>query len=298
LLADAGFEVWLGNARGNTYGRKHKTLTPKDKKFWDFSWDEMAKYDLPAFVDYVLNTTNQTSLFYAGHSQGTEMAFAALSSNQDLASKVRIFFALAPIANLTNIVSPIKYIAPFVKEISWVLKFFGDGEFLPSGELFNILADLACDRFKYVEPVCSNIVFLLVGYDCVYINQTRFSVYVSKTPAGTSVKNMVHYGQSILSKKFSMYDYGAAENENHYHQPTPPEYNISNIHTPVVLYYGGNDWLATPIDVQAIMKRLPNVLSSTFTAVYNHLDYTWGVTARSEVYDNMIKLIKINLHWI
>lgn len=36
LLADAGFDVWLGNSRGNTYALRHETLTPDDEKFWDF----------------------------------------------------------------------------------------------------------------------------------------------------------------------------------------------------------------------------------------------------------------------
>ena len=32
----------------------HTSLTPNDKEFWDFSFQEMGEIDLPAMVEYVL----------------------------------------------------------------------------------------------------------------------------------------------------------------------------------------------------------------------------------------------------
>ena len=60
VAAKAGYDVWLGNSRGNTYSRANTKLDPdKDaKEFWAFDWEQMGQYDLPAVFDYLLDQTN------------------------------------------------------------------------------------------------------------------------------------------------------------------------------------------------------------------------------------------------
>ncbi|KYN29725.1 Lipase 3 [Trachymyrmex cornetzi] len=36
VLADAGYDVWLGNARGNVYSREHKLPAIRKELYWDF----------------------------------------------------------------------------------------------------------------------------------------------------------------------------------------------------------------------------------------------------------------------
>ena len=117
ILSDIGYDVWLGNMRGNKYGLGHEQLSTKDEAFWNFSFDEMSNYDLPAMINYVLQVTNQTQLIYIGHSQGTMIQFAQLSKNSDLNSKIKLFIALGPVATVSHLRSPIRQIGFFIKKI-------------------------------------------------------------------------------------------------------------------------------------------------------------------------------------
>jgi len=105
VLAKAGFDVWMGNNRGCLYSRSNTHLDPvKDfTKFFDYSFFELAKYDVPANVDYVRKRTGKAKITYIGHSQGTSQMFAALSEKfGQLDQKVDTFIALAPIVNLKS----------------------------------------------------------------------------------------------------------------------------------------------------------------------------------------------------
>ena len=86
ILADKGYDVWLGNNRGNRFSRTHINLNPdswdKDEKrsFWDFSFQEMADHDALDNLAYVTNATGVEKVTWIGHSQGNTQMFYGLSS--------------------------------------------------------------------------------------------------------------------------------------------------------------------------------------------------------------------------
>ena len=114
---EAGFDVWLGNNRGNAFSRVHKTLDVKSKEFWDLvDFEEMGLYDVPAFVDFILQTTNKTKLdAYIGHSCGTTQFFIGeIMKPQYYQDKVDFFVALAPGLRLSHTaIKPLAALAQF-----------------------------------------------------------------------------------------------------------------------------------------------------------------------------------------
>ena len=60
VLANLGYDVWLANWRGNRYS-KHKKFSQDDSEFWDFTIDDIAEHDLPAFILFILKKTSKGS---------------------------------------------------------------------------------------------------------------------------------------------------------------------------------------------------------------------------------------------
>ena len=76
-----------------------------------------------------------------------------------------------------------------------LIDLFGIHDFLPSNVLLEFIAQEVCGHSHSTEKVCGNIVFLIAGFDTSNLNDTRLPVYLSHLPAGTSVKDFLHYLQ-------------------------------------------------------------------------------------------------------
>jgi pimeloyl-ACP methyl ester carboxylesterase len=293
MLADAGFDVWMGNARGNRYALNHSTLKPSDAAFWAFSWDQQVQYDVPDTVTYIRTVTGAAKIGYVGHSQGTTQGFAAFLSNPQLASQISAYAALAPVVrvgHMSNVL--LRFLVDLNPSI--LLQLLGVHEFMgPSSMPFpiNKVIEALCLE---VPRVCSTVIELYVGPSQAPSNATREQVIAAHEPGGTSVQNMIHWLQMVRSDLYQMFDYGAIENQKIYGQNTPPIYNLSNYPKtiPTAIYMGSLDELADPIDDAYLLSQLPIKPLVISIPTYSHIDFVWATDANRLIYDSVVAFMQ------
>ncbi|KAH1214887.1 Triacylglycerol lipase 2 [Glycine max] len=296
ILADNGYDVWLANVRGTKYSRGHISLHPNDMAYWDWSWDELARYDLPAFVQYVYNQTGQR-MHYAGHSLGTLMVLADLSRGK-LLDMLRSAALLCPIAHLNHVTSPVARTAA-QSFIADPLYWLGLREFIPNGDAASKLVGGICHILNLIN--CSNnLLTLITGPNCC-LNSSAFNAYLDHGLPPTATKNLIHLCQMIRTAKIAKYDYGdQRQNMQHYGQRVPPLYNMTKISNefPLFLTYGRQDALSNVKDVQLLLNDLRdhdgNKLVVLFTEDYSHYDFIMGVNVNQIIYDPMIVFFEVN----
>jgi lysosomal acid lipase/cholesteryl ester hydrolase len=64
-------------------------------------------------MDLITGVTGKQDMFYVGHSMGTTMFFAMSNSQPMYRDRIKAMFALAPIARVDHMVSPLRYLARF-----------------------------------------------------------------------------------------------------------------------------------------------------------------------------------------
>ncbi|NXJ38802.1 LIPM Lipase, partial [Ciconia maguari] len=286
ILADAGYNVWLGNSRGNTWSLKHKTLKPCQKEFWQFSFDEMGKYDIPAELYFIMNKTGQKYVYYVGHSEASTAGFVAFSTYPELAQRVKVFFALGPVATITHATSPLVTFTHLPQSLIRLL--LGCKGVIHQNELLKGPLIQTCgSRGK----VCCSIFCYVAGSKIQNLNTSRIDTYVGHSPAGTSVQNIIHWHQITHADQFQAYDYGSKENMKKYNQSTPPAYKIEKISTPIAVWSAGHDKFADPKDVAKLLPRITNLIYHEHFPAWGHLDFIWGLDATEKMHWKIIVII-------
>ncbi|KAH9177784.1 triacylglycerol lipase [Lactarius sanguifluus] len=290
VLAELGYDVWLGNNRGNKYSKKSIHHDPNSSKFWNFSIDDFAWHDIPDSIEYILQITRAPSLSYVGFSQGTAQAFAALSIHPQLNQKVNVFIALAPAMRPKGLSAPL---VDGLMKASPTLLFliFGRRAILSSALMWqNILYPPIFYRL-----IDASLVFLFSWYSHNITSTQKLAAY-AHLYSFASTKSVVHWFQIMRSGRFVMYDDDvytpSLRPSKHNPRPgyRPATFPTRNIATSIVILYGDVDSL---VDIDAMRHELPkHRLDIRCLSGYEHLDVLWGKNVHVDVIPHVTRVLR------
>ncbi|OAF65909.1 hypothetical protein A3Q56_06368 [Intoshia linei] len=237
----------------------------------------MAKYDLPAMLDYVMKLNNIDKIDYIGHSQGTIILFILLSIKPEWNDKIIKHYALAPVATLRSLNS--------------IFVTIFKHEFLKNIYIVDSVLTLFC---KFISHrLCSFSINAVCGDDDKCFKKSDISYILKHSPAGTSFKNMKHYLQVYENNGiFQPFDNGCAKNKIIYNSCKIPPYNYSNIKVKTVVYVGTHDDIANPENIEILEGILPNIIKTRVYQNWNHIHFNWGADCNLTLHKNIISDIE------
>ena len=278
VMANKGYDVWFGNSRGNKYSLGHTYHdSTKDTEFWEFSWQHMAQYDLPAAFSYIAKLTGE-KINYIGHSQGTTQMFAALSDpagrHPAIINNLRKFAALGPVAYLGNVRSHLITTLARTPLLVQLLQQVGKYGVLMPNWFSSQGGRAICTTFSWTCSLGLN----LVSDDKPNTNnEAKYDALAGHYPSGTSVMDLQHWKQALTNGgEFSKYDYGFFGNLQTYGQTKPPKYDVTLIQEDVGLFVGADDLLATPADVGKLRRDMVNAKTMIRYYPLGHLGFFLG----------------------
>ncbi|KAI0724469.1 triacylglycerol lipase [Cerioporus squamosus] len=293
-LVELGFDVWLGNNRGNKYSKKSIHHSPTSAKFWDYSIDDFAWHDIPDSIEYILKVTKEPSLSYVGFSQGTAQAFAALSIHPPLNEKVNVFVALAPAMSPAGLAARV---------VDGLMKASPTLVFLVFGRK-SIMSSVPTWQSLLYPPLYSAVITTsltwLFNWRCRNIPSLQKLAAFAHLYSTASVKSVVHWFQIMRNAKFQMYDDDVQRVTLTTSRRTPRPSGVTayaplrfptrNIFTPIVLLYGDSDSL---VDIDVMLHELPkkNVRVRRLHG-YEHLDVIWGENVHKDVIPHVVSALR------
>nr|TKW32055.1 hypothetical protein SEVIR_2G145500v2 [Setaria viridis] len=287
ILADNGFDVWIGNVRGTRWSKGHSTLSVHDKLFWDWSWQDLAEYDLVAMLSYVYTVT-QSKIFYVGHSQGTIMGLAAFTK-PEIVKMISSAALLCPISYLDH-VSASFVLRAVAMHLDQMLITMGIHQLNFRSEMGVQILDSLCDAESLD---CNSMLSSITGENCCF-NSSRIDYYLEYEPHPSSTKNLRHLFQMIRKGTFAQYDYGWVGNLGRYGQLHPPPFDLSSIpeSLPIWMGYGGLDALADITDVEHTIRELRSTPELLYIGDYGHIDFIMSMKAKDDVYVDLMRFLR------
>lgn len=289
VLADAGFDVWMLNNRGNDFSRGNLHYSHTEAEYWYISADEQALIDLPTTINYVLDKTGAKKLSLLTHSQGGALAYMMLSTMPEMQSKVSVLLAMGPPAFLEYMRAPfLKAWATIRNDRAFFSPYAYLGQFLTSSRLWPFLRQ--CDRYS-TNIFCAGAIWQAFYGPSDRVAMDDWVIIFNTWPATVASRVISHWAQMMTDteQRLQRYDFGTncgtltryneTCNQQKYSALQPPEYDLSKIAIPVFILQGSSDIMVTEEDIAEQQRRIPGAMRINYER-YSHMDFVWDRNAR------------------
>jgi len=295
ILINNGYDVWLGDFRGNEYSKNHIHFNATDPRFWKFSIDEWAYYDVPAMMDYVCNNTEYDKMYLVTYSLSSAILFATTSSRPEYNDKIIVSYHMAPFLAFTNVKSRLLRIGIQFGELYLAIsRSIKNHELFARNQWSMNSISLFCNKKSVFLKACVTLLTELFGFDTSGNSTMNLDFKLTYSRAGVSLNSIDHLLQMIKTNKFQHYDLGHRKNLKKYGQTKPPEYDLRKVTSPVVLYYSKNDRVVDDGTIHKLISVLPKVYQTIIIPddKFGHIDYAFNSNAKTLVFDSVINIAR------
>jgi pimeloyl-ACP methyl ester carboxylesterase len=296
ILADAGYDVWLGNFRGNEYSLNHTTLSSRSKKFWTYSFDELALYDMPAMMDYVIEQTGYDKIFLIASTLSSNAPLMLLSTHTEYNEKLKALVVFSPALDIPDWITVWGAARAFAKMAVPVVNVIVDRfvvDLIGHPVITRLYGPFLARWLVKMEPFTRWAWSVLnVGHGINHINITRAPLYAGHGPAPHSPIIYSHFYQVVAAGKTVHYDWGRQENLKRYGQEKPPTYDLTRITAPTFITYTEYDVFTGRVEAEHLAEKIKgSELYDVPDDDWMHVHYVFATNGKEKVFDQTIEFM-------
>jgi len=261
-----GYDVWLGNNRGNEFTKQYN-----NNKIYNWSFQDMGYLDLTQIIKYInnnaCNNQNNNGIIYIGISQGSMQFISLMSTYIEYQKYIKHSIWITPPISfeLNNIL--LYYIIKVLALLpNWFIVFF-----TRIGAIFGRILPFS------IAWICTKLCATLMGflrlYDSMKYNEVS-RLRLKYLPSGFITKTMLAHFRELSIKESIIFD----RNNNKI-------FNISNIKIPISIIIGEHDCCCNVVKtIGYAHNKLKSYLKNLIIIPkMSHLDVIW-----SDVLPNMV----------